>query len=189
MAVIVDTIKLSFLKLFCIRLDHVGYERTLSGVVTSDIFNDLEVEPDDSTTGTFANYGLGFLYSNNCITCYIRSVVKKAYLPLPDTTVVRLLIRAGSGFFNRTAIEPAGSKQVYQFTNLDRTGGGSDKFLTRNASGVTSDDLFSVSAIAPSKDCLAVIDIYSKDVGNDYRLFDGTGNILQVNYRLGFAAA
>src|SRR5688500_2700698 len=142
MAVIVDSVRISFLNLFCVRLDHAGYERTLSGMVTSSIFNDLEVEPDDNTATLFANHGLGFLYSNNSVTCYVRSTGTKAFLPLPDTTVMRFLVSAGSGFFRKTAIEPAGGQQVYQFTNLARTGGGSDKYLTKNGGGVTSDDLF-----------------------------------------------
>lgn len=188
MPVIVDSIKTSFRNLFTIRLDHPGYERTLTNAVTSSILNDLTIEPDVPTRTFFANYGLGFLCNNNTVICYIRSAENKSFLPLPDTTLIRLLVRAGSGFLRKTIIEPAGSIQVYQFSNLARTGGGSDKYLTKNVGGVSGDDLFPVSAVEPSSASLAVIDIFTRDVGNDYRLFDAGGNILGGNYRIGFTA-
>ena len=188
MSVIVDSIITSFRSLFSIRLDHAGYERTVNGIVTSSIFNDLSLVPDEGTRALFGNYGLGFKSSNNTVICYVRSASGKSFQPFPDTTIIRLLVQVSSGFLKRTAIEPAGSTQVYQFTNIVRTGGGPDKYLTKNVGGVSADDLFGVSVVEPATASLAVIDIFTKDVGNDYRLFDASGNILGGNYHLGFTA-
>src|SRR5687767_13749239 len=170
MSVIVDSIRTTFRSLFSIRLDHGGYERTLTSIVSSFIFNDLIIEPDEPTRELFVDYGFGFICSNNTAICYVRSTGSKPFLPLPDTTRIRFLVRARSAFLRKTVIEPAGSLQVYQFTNLARTGGGADKYLTKNLGGVSADDLFAVSVVEPSTPCLAVIDIFTKDVGNDYRL-------------------
>ena len=188
MSVIVDSIVTSFRSLFSIRLDHAGYERTVDGIVTSSIFNDLKVQPDENTRVMSANYGLGFSSSNNALVCYVRSAGSKSFQPFPDTTRIRLLVTASSTFLRKTVVEPAGSVQVYQFTNEGRTGGGADKYLTKNVGGVSADDLFAVGVVEPSKTSIAVIDIFTRDVGNDYRLFDTSGNILGANYRVGFTA-
>lgn len=188
MAVIVDTIKTSFRNLFSIRLDHVGYETTLSAVLSSSILNDFSVEPDPHTITLFKNYGLGFVSGNNTLICYIRNTGAKAFLPVPDNNSIRLLIHVNSGFIKRTAVQAAGSKQVYQFTNLGRTGNGTDKYLTVNSGGVSDNDLLGVGAVIPSSKCFGVIDIYTKDVGNDYRLFDGSGDLLGGNYKISFGA-
>jgi len=188
MAVIVDTIKTSFRNLFSIQLDHVGYETTLTAVVTSSILKDLFVEPDPQTKNLFKNYGLGFSSGNKSVICYVRNTGSKPFLPLPDSTVIRLLVHASSGFINRTEIKAAGSKQVYQFTNLDRSGGGTNKYLTKNSNGTSDNDLLGVEVLNPSENCFGVIDVFTKDVGNDYRLFDGSGNLLGGNYKIEFAA-
>lgn len=188
MASIVDTIKTSFRNLFSIRLDHAGYETTFSGVAVSTILNDFLAAPDEQTRTLFTNYGLGFVSGNKTLTCYIRNSGTKAFQPLPDSSLIRLLVTARSGFINNTEVQAAGSKLVYQFTNIDRTGSGTDKYLTKNSGAVSDNDLLGINIVAPSANCFAVIDIYTKDVGNDYRLFDNSGNLLGGNYKINFTA-
>ncbi len=186
MGVIVDTIKTSFSNLFTIRLGHAGYESSFSSVVSSSILKDLSTTPDEKTKKLFKDFTLGYVLDNNILICYIRNITTKAFLPLPDSTIIRFLVRTQARFINKTIIQSAGSNQVYQFTNLGRTGGGTDKYLTKTSGGVTDNDLQDADVIAASENCFAVIDIYTKDVGNDYRLFDVSGNLLGGNYKISF---
>ncbi|MBC7849289.1 MAG: hypothetical protein H7Y31_06120 [Chitinophagaceae bacterium] len=187
MSVLVDRVKTTYQAFFTIELEHPLYETVYTGVGISSISTDLYPVPDKDTKNLFNGYPANFGISNGAMICYTRTNGDELFSPIESVTSIRFLLKAQSRFLDRTILNPTRTmQQVYYFTNKDRTGSGSDKYLTSAATGVSDTDLLPVATVKPSEPCFAVIDIHIDDTGNDYRLLDATGKLMHCNYKIRF---
>ena len=134
--IVIETIRTSYQELFTIKLVHVGFEKTIShkdpvthvitSVTQSSIFEVLSVQPDALTRKFFVDHDMNFKCSNDMIICYVRTESTKPFVSFPAIVQIRLLVNVQPAFLNKTNIEATGSKEVYQFTNVARTGSGNE---------------------------------------------------------------
>jgi hypothetical protein len=192
---IIETIRTSYQELFTVRLSHPAFEKIISyrdpvthaltSLTQSSIFEVLSVEPDAATRKFFLDHDMNFKCSNDMIICYLRTESTKPYVSFPEVVQIRLLIKVQSAFLRSTLIEATGSKEVYQFTNVSRTGNAANRFLTADAAGVGSSDKKTVGVLKIDQSCFAVIDVLTDVADADYRVFGG-GDIVSPDYRILF---
>jgi hypothetical protein len=177
MATIVDTVITKYQELFTVRLDHVAYETSFevsaTTLIISSILQDLAIEPDSATRELFKTHSIGFTSGNNMIICYLRKESQSPFINLPPLGTIRLLIKNKSDFIKKTDVIAAGSGEIYQFTNENKTGNASNRFITVNETGVSNDDLLPASVVEAEVPCWGVIDIYTDITDNFYRLLNG----------------
>jgi hypothetical protein len=177
MSVLVDTILTGYQELFTVRLNHPRYELSLSTpsgpIVNSTILRDLEPVPDTATRQFFRNNTIGFTTGNNMIICFVRNELTEPFIPLPSARRIRFLLKNRNDFLKNTKTETDWGKKVYQFTNKDGVGNASNRFITRQASGVSADDLEDAAVVNAEESCFGVIDIHTDVTDNFYRLTNG----------------
>ena len=177
MATIVDTIITKYQELFTVRLDHAAYETSFEvgpvTIITSSILQDLTIEPDTVTRELFKNNSIGYTCGNNMIICYLRKESKSPFIALQPLGTNRLLIKNKNDFIKKTNVVAAGRDEIYQFTNENKTGNASNRFITANETGVSVDDLMPASVVKAEEPCFGVIDIYMEVTDNFYRILNG----------------
>ena len=174
--VLVDTIRQAYTELFTINFSHSGYG---TGPQTS-IADEIALAPDNATQTLFRKYEIGYKFYNHTFICFIRLKVlvpamppQVPYIPVANGLQLRLLLKAGNAFLNKTEIDAAGASQVYYFSN--RVNAGSGRYLSHDAAEVNDHDLQNVSAVKPEDSCLGVIDIFSSGaMDSTYELFSGS---------------
>ena len=180
---IIDTIRTTYKELFTVALLHPAYEtiytykdpvtNTDKTIIASAIFNALSVEPDTATKRLFANHSMSVRSTDNIVSCFIRAQLQQPHIKLPANTRIRLLLKHKSVFLYRTNIIAAGSRQVYWFSNSNSTMDSGIKHITKNATGVTDNDLEETSTVDVKENCLGVIDMLNSVTDINYRLLDG----------------
>jgi hypothetical protein len=191
---VIETIGTTYLELFTIRISNSGFERTIShkdpitnvvtSIVQSSISEVLSIEPDASTRKLFLDHDMNYKWGNDMLICYVRTESTKPYFNFPAMQI-RFLVKAQSAFLRRTDVKPTGSQEVYQFTNVGRTGDAANRFLTMNAAGVEDPDKKLIGALGVEQNCFAVIDILTDVADADYRVFNA-GNLVSPDYKILF---
>ena len=182
-----DITKSKYEEVFTVRFLHNAYGNPRPRLMADSI----ELEPDTETKEFFNNYNLGYRFFNDTLICFIRTTLSQLLSPPALVTVIpyikfsgnvriRFFINASIDFLNKTLVETAGAKQMYQFTN--RVNAGTGGFISMHISGVNNDDLKNVDTVEvdKNKSCFGVVDVYSSGaVDSTYELFSGLDQGLQ----------
>ena len=107
------------------------------------------------------------------IICYLRKESQSPFIALPPLGTIRLLIKNENDFIKKTNVVAAGRDEIYQFTNENKTGNASNRFITANETGVSVDDLMPASVVKAEEPCFGVIDMYMEVTDNFYRILNG----------------
>ena len=129
-----DTISQIFANLFVVKILHRGYETPDENFLQKGVF----IRPDNATQQLFSEYKMSYRFYNNTLVCFIQSSLVNPPAADPKTPLItisgnihiRFLVRTSSDFTGRTWVVPAGSKQVYQFSNQINNTDGTNFYLS-----------------------------------------------------------
>jgi hypothetical protein len=180
--IVIENTLTEYKELFTIEFRHPAFELvheyidpvTLAtkNIIASSIFENISVVPDTATRQLFIDRSIDYHYKNTEMTCFARVQGAKLYVGSGEPISLRFLQFANTEFFRRTNIVNAGSVEVYQFTNVARTGGAGNRHLSKQVIVGGTDDLKLIGTVNPEQNCLAVIDISSGVSDAGYRLFN-----------------
>lgn len=184
-----ETIQTLYSELFSIQFIHNEFGPERHNVISDNI----RIEPDRDTRSIIANLGIGYRFTDNLFTCFVRAKrlappANQPRAPLienKEETRLRFLIYVNAGFISKTDVAHAGAKSVYHFSNRTNNidpGPPVRKLLHKNLPFVNDTDLEPVNNVNASEKCFGVIDIYNTGTQNDYRLFNASGQLLDPGY-------
>jgi hypothetical protein len=176
----VDTI---YRPLFTITFLHSGYQTPQENFLPKG----MTVVPDEATKKLFINYQMDYRFYNNTLTCFIQCVLvappapepKSPFVPIDGDIQIRFLLRNSSDFFDKTWITPAGSKQLYRFSNKINNTAAGVLFLSVGPE-VSDADLTTAAAVGTDENCFGVIDMYNSGTTNSsYDLLDAANALFK----------
>jgi hypothetical protein len=150
----IDIVRTIYKELFYIKLVHKAY----ASANGSSIFSEVNVVPDASTKALFKRYEIEYRLINDTIVCFMRSELvtppnrelKKPFVTLEPEFMIRFLLTASSGFFNRTYIAAAGSSVVYHFTNRINNVQASDRYITKTIENYNAGSSYDAGTVVNS---------------------------------------